>query len=131
MSADSQIGVYICHCGHNIKDTIDLEKVKKVVSRLDDVKIVETIELPFGVKNVEVEVIANNIKEIEIEQKIRPAPVHLPLITIENNIDVKVESVKDETVYLSKEMFPSTWYKSFIRCGLNSKNQDGGILRIN
>lgn len=86
-------------------------------------KIVETIELPFGVNNVEVEVIANDVREIEIKQQIRPAPVHLPLLPTESNIDFEVESVKDEMVYLSKEKFPSTWYKSFIRCGLNSKNE--------
>jgi len=86
-------------------------------------KIVKTFELPFGVKNVNIEVITNNVKEIEIEQKIRPAQIHLPLIANTNNIDFEVKSVKDETVYSSKEKFPSTWYKSFIRCGLNSKNE--------
>ena len=44
MGTDLRIGVYICHCGHNIKDTIDLEKVKKTVSKLNDVKIVETVD---------------------------------------------------------------------------------------
>jgi len=85
-------------------------------------KIVKTFELPFGVKNTNVEVIANNIKEIEINQKICPSPIHLPLIA-NTDIDIEVKSVKDTKVYSSNEKYPSTWYKSFIRCGLNSINE--------
>ncbi len=38
------IGVYICHCGRNIKDTVDVEKVKEFVARLRDVKVVESTD---------------------------------------------------------------------------------------
>ncbi len=86
-------------------------------------KIVKTFELPFGVIDVNAEVIANNVRELEIEQKIRPAPVYVPLISVENNIDINIKNKKDESVYSSSELFPSTWYKSFVRCGLNSKNE--------
>ncbi len=86
-------------------------------------KIVKTVELPFGVIDVNVEVIANKVRQEEIPQKIRPAPVHLPLISIENNIYKDLKNKKDESVYSSLDQFPSTWYKSFVRCGLNSKNE--------
>jgi len=86
-------------------------------------KTVSTFELPFGVKDVNVEFIINNIKEFKIEEKIRPAPIHLPLIAFENNNDLELKSTMDEKIYSSKEKFPSNWYKSFIRCGLNSENK--------
>ena len=88
-------------------------------------KIVESFELPFGVKDVNIEVIAKNVKEFEIKEKIRPAPVHLPLIAYEENIDIEVnsDSIIDESVYNSKERYPYTWYKSYVRSGLNSKNE--------
>ncbi|KYK32066.1 MAG: peptidase C25 [Thermoplasmatales archaeon SG8-52-3] len=86
-------------------------------------KIVKTFELPFGVYDVEIELNEGNIKELDINQKIRPAPIHLPLISLENEIDINTINKKDESVYLSSEMYPSTWYKSFVRCGLNSKNE--------
>lgn len=38
------IGVYICHCGGNISDTVDVAKVKEAVAKLDGVKIAETYE---------------------------------------------------------------------------------------
>ncbi len=39
-----RIGVYICHCGGNISDTVNVEKVKETISRLKGVKIVETVD---------------------------------------------------------------------------------------
>jgi len=39
-----RIGVYICHCGGNISDTVDVEKVKEATSKLEGVKIVETVD---------------------------------------------------------------------------------------
>jgi len=39
-----RIGVYICHCGGNISDTVDVEKVKEAISKLEGVKIVETVD---------------------------------------------------------------------------------------
>ena len=44
METAIRIGVYICHCGGNISDTVDVEKVKEAVSKLDNVKIVETVD---------------------------------------------------------------------------------------
>ncbi|MEM2812381.1 MAG: FAD-dependent oxidoreductase, partial [Candidatus Bathyarchaeia archaeon] len=36
------IGVFICHCGGNISDTVDVERVREAVSSLEDVKVAKT-----------------------------------------------------------------------------------------
>lgn len=41
---EKKVGVYICHCGGNISDTVDVAKVKEAVAKLDGVKIAETYE---------------------------------------------------------------------------------------
>ena len=70
-------------------------------------KVVNDIELPFGVRNVNVEVIPKNVHEYEIESLIQPAPAFLPLTAVQNNVNV--ESEKDEEIYASEELFPSSW----------------------
>jgi heterodisulfide reductase subunit A len=44
VNEEAKIGVYICHCGGNISDTVDVGKVKEAVAKLEGVKIVETYE---------------------------------------------------------------------------------------
>jgi hypothetical protein len=83
-------------------------------------KVVETIELPFGVRNVKVEVTVNNVNECNIEKEIRPAPPVLPLIETEE--DIVIESEKNDNIYSSEEPFPSNWYSYYVGCGLNDKN---------
>jgi heterodisulfide reductase subunit A len=41
---EPKVGVYICHCGGNISDTVDVEKVKEATSKLKGVKVAETYE---------------------------------------------------------------------------------------
>ena len=36
---DPKIGVYICHCGGNISDTVDVDKLRETVSKFEGVKI--------------------------------------------------------------------------------------------
>jgi len=84
-------------------------------------KVVETFELPFGVKNVKVEVNINNINEKLIQNEIQPSPRMLPLITPEQ-ISFSGEE-KDLSIYNSDNPYPSDWYKYNIRCGLNSENE--------
>lgn len=40
--SDRKIGVFICHCGGNISDYVDVEKVREVVNREDDVALART-----------------------------------------------------------------------------------------
>ncbi|MFB3889232.1 MAG: FAD-dependent oxidoreductase [Candidatus Bathyarchaeia archaeon] len=44
MSLKPSIGVFICHCGGNISDTVDVARVKETISSLPQVKVVETFE---------------------------------------------------------------------------------------
>ena len=84
-------------------------------------KIVKSVELEFGVSNVQINVIPKNVKVYEIEKKIRPAPMHVILSEDKQNIAEKV--IVDDEVYTSSELFPSTWYDCKIGCGLNANNK--------
>lgn len=44
MSEDPQIGVFICNCGGNISDTVDIPRVKKAIGSFKQVKITEALE---------------------------------------------------------------------------------------
>ena len=44
MSQKPSIGVFICHCGGNISDTVDVTRVKETIGTLDQVKVAETCE---------------------------------------------------------------------------------------
>jgi len=80
-------------------------------------KVVQTIELPFGVKNVEVEITPYNIKEQIIAKEIKPAPVHLPLVEASNSIITSTQKVTE--IYESNKPYPDIWYTYDVRCGLN------------
>lgn len=41
---EPKIGVYICHCGGNISDTVEVAKVKEAIAGCKDVKTCETYE---------------------------------------------------------------------------------------
>ena len=81
-------------------------------------KVVKMVELPFGIRNVKVEVTPINIQEYEIEGEIRPAPAPMSLSTVSNNVVMTPE--KDEQVYGSGEPYPSTWFSYSLGCGLNA-----------
>ena len=38
----NRIGVYICHCGSNISDYVDVEKVKDLSEKIDEVVLAKT-----------------------------------------------------------------------------------------
>ena len=84
-------------------------------------KVVKAVELPFGVKNVKFEVTPKNVHEYEIEGEIRPAPPFVPLTAART--DVVVKSEKDEEIYSSEELFPSSWHRHHVGCGLNDANE--------
>lgn len=80
-------------------------------------KIVEHIELPFGVRNVEIKLMPKDVEEKEIEGEIAPAPPMLPL-----GMNFLGE-MKDFEVYESDKIFPPSWYEYRVGCGLNSENE--------
>jgi len=58
---EPRIGVYICHCGGNISDNVDVLKVKEATTKLGGVKVVETYD--FVCSDPGQEMILNGIKE--------------------------------------------------------------------
>jgi len=84
-------------------------------------EFVKSVELPFGAKNVNVEVTPNNVKEYEIDREIRPAPAHVLLVNNENSYSST--PIKDEELYASDTPFPSSWYSYKVGCGLNANNE--------
>lgn len=38
----NRIGVYICHCGSNISDYVDVDKVNEVIGSIEDVVLSKT-----------------------------------------------------------------------------------------
>ncbi|MFQ6081222.1 MAG: hydrogenase iron-sulfur subunit, partial [Candidatus Bathyarchaeia archaeon] len=44
MAKEPRVGVYICHCGGNISDRVDVAKVKETVAHFKGVKVAETYE---------------------------------------------------------------------------------------
>jgi len=65
---EKKIGVYICHCGGNISDTVDVAKVKETVSKFPGVKIAETYE--YVCSDPGQELIAKGIKELGLNRVI-------------------------------------------------------------
>ncbi len=44
-STEPRIGVFICHCGGNIGNTIDVESVKTAISQLPHVDVLRRIDI--------------------------------------------------------------------------------------
>jgi len=83
-------------------------------------KIVKTFELPFGVKNIKVEVTPGEITEKYVSKEISPSPRMLPLNAATTS---SVKQEKNTKIYASNDPYPSSWYKYSIRCGLNKENK--------
>jgi len=65
---EARIGVCICHCGGNISDTVDVEKVRDAVAQFEDVKIAETDK--YACSTAGQKMIKNWIKEQKINRVI-------------------------------------------------------------
>lgn len=91
-------------------------------------KIVKTVELPFNVRNVKVEVEVNDVKEYEIEKEIKPAPPHVPLNAHVEEWEIQYE--KNLEVYESEELYPSSWYDYTISVGLNENKERATHIAI-
>ncbi len=60
MSQEARIGVFICHCGGNISDSVDVAHVKETMSSLDHVREADTFE--YMCSNPGQEMIKKSIK---------------------------------------------------------------------
>lgn len=61
-------GIFICHCGHNIKGTVDIERLKEYFTGLDNVTSVE--DYPFMCSEPGQALIKNNIEKYGLERVI-------------------------------------------------------------
>lgn len=59
--SDARIGVYVCHCGHNISKAVDCSRVVHEMSTLDGVEVVK--EYKYMCSDPGQEMIRNDIKE--------------------------------------------------------------------
>jgi hypothetical protein len=84
-------------------------------------KVVKTFELPFGAKNVKVNVVTKDVEEYDVAGEIRPASTPVPL-TVDGDVGV-FKSKKNEKIYASSEPFPSTSFSYRVSCGLNAGNK--------
>ena len=91
-------------------------------------RVLKSIELPFGARNVKVEVIPRGISESTISKEILPAPAPVPLSP---NVDFVAPPKKDITVYTSDALYPSSWYNYNVGCGLNANGEHVTHLTIN
>jgi len=66
MTNEAKIGVYICHCGGNISDTVDVEKVKEATSKFDGVKVAVNYE--YVCSDPGQEMIIQGIKEHDLNR---------------------------------------------------------------
>ncbi len=79
-------------------------------------KIIKTIELPFGITNVDIEFNEKNIQTLDITREIRPSPSPIPLNT--QNI-VGLNYYKNNEIYESEALYPSDWFEFSTGCGIN------------
>ena len=90
-------------------------------------RVLKVIELPFGVRNVKVEAVPRDIKEIKILKEIEPSPAPVPISPREYTPSPK----KDKEVYNSYEAFPHSWFSYRVGCGLNGKMEHVTFVAVN
>ena len=91
-------------------------------------RILKTFELPFGVKNIEIEATPIGLETQKISKQIRPSPSPLPLSPNENFV---ITNKKDISIYNSDELFPFDWYSYHTGVGLNGQGKRVTHLVVN
>ncbi len=66
MVNNSRIGVYICRCGGNISDTVDVERVKEATAKFEGVEVAETYDYMCSSKGQEM--IQSGVKERQLNR---------------------------------------------------------------
>jgi len=105
-------------------DTYLLENGRPVLP-----KMVKVVELPFGAKNIRVEVTPQGVKEMSISAPVRPAPAMLPL-GLSDRVAINYLE-RDDAVYSQHEYYPNAWYSYRAGCGLNGAGEHVTLLIIN
>lgn len=83
-------------------------------------KLVHVVELPFGARNVNVEVTMQQITEEQIPLEIRPSS---PMLRLSSTTPAASYHIKDTEVYSSDAAYPSEWFTYSLRSGLNADLQ--------
>ncbi len=79
-------------------------------------KTMKTIELPFGITNIEVEFNPINMHTLDIDKEIRPSSASVPL----NTQDLTgLNNIKDMGIYDSDTLYPSSWFDFSTGCGID------------
>jgi hypothetical protein len=79
-------------------------------------KIIQIFELPFGVKEIEVQVSPTTMITTSIEKQIQPSPAPLPLSP---TVNYKTPLKKDTSLYQSMELYPLDWFHFDVGVGVN------------
>ncbi len=66
MPEKPRIGVFICHCGGNISDTVDVDRAKEAIGSLKEVEVADTFE--YMCSNPGQEMIKRAVKEHELNR---------------------------------------------------------------
>lgn len=66
VAKNASIGVYVCHCGGNISDTVEMTKVKEAVSHLEGVKTVQNYE--YMCSKPGQDMIKKDIKDLKLDR---------------------------------------------------------------
>ena len=91
-------------------------------------RVIKTFELPFGVKNIRVQIEVKEVEEKTISGEITPCPAPMTFVS---QIEKAKFPVKDVGVYSSDELYPKKWYSFNVGCGLNSEGRHTTFLNIN
>jgi len=94
-------------------------------------KLVETIELPFGIHNINLHVEVQGIDIKNLTGTVRPAAAlqPLPLFT-KKFTSPGPEIKKDAAVYGQNNYYPGEWYSYKVGCGLNVERQHVTYVNI-
>ena len=65
--SEERVGVYICHCGHNIAGTVDVEAIAKWASTLPNVAVAR--DYKFMCSSLGQEMIEEDIKNDNLTRK--------------------------------------------------------------
>ncbi len=91
-------------------------------------KLVTTYELPFGARNIQIDITPETPRIKQINQPVRPAPIPIPLLP--TAFETTGTTTENPAVYTTNAFYPKTWYTYRVGCGLNSDNEHVTYLSL-
>jgi len=102
-------------------DVQESENFLRITGNPEIPMFVYSFDLPFGVKNTNINCLVSNEHKIKLSKKIAPSPQAIPKSSDISEEDLKI--VENFEVYSSNDKYPQNWYDYKITCGLNSNMQ--------